>query len=213
VHSPAARPSDPRFSAAGFSRLVAGKMLPLDTRLENYPVMPRLDNYDPETDTGMAAVLVPVIDYGPAASVLLTTRAAHLKHHPGQVSFPGGKIDAEDSTALAAALREAEEEVGLDRSFVQPLGLLRAHRTGTGFRIIPVLAIVQPGFTLTVNADEVGDIFEVPLDFLMNAANYQRHQQDWHGVTRIFYSIPFRERHVWGATAAILRHIQENFYV
>jgi 8-oxo-dGTP pyrophosphatase MutT (NUDIX family) len=204
-------PADPH-SAAGFSSRAAGKTLPLDTPLEDYPIVPRIDGHDPGADTRMAAVLIPVIDRGSRAMVLLTTRAIHLKYHPGQVAFPGGKIEASDASAVDAALRETEEEVGLARGFVEPIGLLAAHQTGTGFRIIPVLAIVRPGFSLSVDASEVGDVFEVPLDFLMSAANYQRHRRIWQGAPREFHSIPFGERTIWGATAAILRHVQETFY-
>lgn len=209
---PSSAASDHAWNATGFASRAAGKTLPLDTPLERYPIVPRLDGHNPGADTRMAAVLVPVVDRGAGAALLLTTRAAHLKHHPGQVSFPGGKVEAEDGTALATALRETEEEIGLERTFVQPIGQLAAHQTGTGFRIIPVLAIVQPGFTLRLDTSEVGDAFEVPLEFLMNGANYQRHRRVWQGRPREFHAVPFGERVIWGATAAILRHIQESFY-
>jgi 8-oxo-dGTP pyrophosphatase MutT (NUDIX family) len=212
VPSSTAKPQEPGWNAGAFAARAAGKMLPLNTPLDAYPIVPRLDGHCPRADTRMAAVLVPVVDRGPLAALLMTTRAAHLRHHPGQVSFPGGKIEEGDGTALDAALREAEEEIGLDRALVQPLGQLAAHQTGTGFRIIPVLAIVRPGFTLRLDKSEVGDAFEVPLEFLMTAANYQKHDVEVHGATRKFHSIPYGERMIWGATAAILRYMQEVFY-
>jgi len=159
-----------------------------------------------------AAVLIPVVDHE-EPTVLLTQRSAHLKEHSGQVAFPGGKIDATDKSPLDAALREAEEEVGLDRSFIDPIGYLDVYGTGFGFRILPTLARVKPGFELTINHSEVDDAFEVPLSFLMNPANHQRHSKEFRGMERSYYAMPFAERYIWGATAGILRVLYERIYL
>jgi 8-oxo-dGTP pyrophosphatase MutT (NUDIX family) len=156
-----------------------------------------------------AAVLIPVVDR-PQPTVLLTQRAAHLNDHAGQISFPGGKIDATDATPLDAALREAEEEIGLSREFVDPIGYLDLYGTGFGFRILPTLARVRPGFALHVNEAEVEDVFEVPLAFLMDPANHQVHSKEFRGMERSYYAMPFAERYIWGATAGILRVLYER---
>jgi 8-oxo-dGTP pyrophosphatase MutT (NUDIX family) len=158
-----------------------------------------------------AAVLVPVVDHA-EPTVLLTQRAQHLPDHAGQVSFPGGKIDKTDANPLASALREAEEEIGLARDFVTPLGYLDLYMTTLGYRIVPVIARVKPGFSLTLNTGEVDLTFEVPLGFLMDQANVQRHSRDWQGITRHYYAITFGERYIWGATAGILRNLYDRIY-
>jgi 8-oxo-dGTP pyrophosphatase MutT (NUDIX family) len=158
-----------------------------------------------------AAVLVPVVDH-PEPTVLLTQRSAHLPDHAGQVSFPGGKIDKSDAHPLDSALREAEEEIGLDRGHVEPLGYLDLYMTTLGYRIVPVLARVKPGFALTLNESEVDATFEVPLAYLMDQNNVQRHSRDWQGMTRHFYAITFGERYIWGVTAGILRNLHERIY-
>jgi len=158
-----------------------------------------------------AAVLVPVVDH-PEPTVLLTQRSAHLPDHAGQVSFPGGKIDKSDAHPLDSALREAEEEIGLDRGHVEPLGYLDLYMTTLGYRIVPVVARVTPGFALTLNTSEVDASFEVPLAFLMDQANVQRHSRDWQGMTRHYYAITFGERYIWGVTAGILRNLHERIY-
>ena len=159
-----------------------------------------------------AAVLIPVVDH-PEPTVLLTQRSPHLSNHAGQISFPGGKIDATDASPLDAALREAEEEVGLARGFVDPIGYLDVYGTAFGFRILPALARVKPGFQLTINHDEVDDAFEVPLSFLMNPANHQIHAKEFRGIARSYYAMPFAERYIWGATAGILRLLYERIYL
>ena len=158
-----------------------------------------------------AAVLVPIIERD-EPSVLFTQRTAHLADHPGQISFPGGKIDAADESPAAAALREAEEEIALARRFVEPLGYLDIHMTPFGHRIVPVLARVRPGFTLRLNRDEADDAFEVPLAFLMAPQNYKRESRDWNGLTLSYYAMPFGDRDIWGATAFILWNLYERVY-
>jgi len=156
-----------------------------------------------------AAVLVPVVDH-PQPTVLLTQRAAHLNDHAGQISFPGGKIDATDASPLDTALREAEEEIGLGRQFVDPIGYLDLYGTSFGFRILPTLALVKPGFKLRINASEVDDAFEVPLAFLMDPANHQLHSKEFRGMERYYYAMPYEGRYIWGATAGILRVLYER---
>ncbi len=159
-----------------------------------------------------AAVLIPVVEHA-EPTVLLTQRAAHLNDHAGQISFPGGKIDATDASPLDAALREAEEEIGLDREFIDPIGYLSLYATGFGFRILPTVARIKPGFKLRINAAEVDDAFEVPLAFLMNPANHQLHSKEFRGMERSYYAMPFAERYIWGATAGILRVLYERIYM
>jgi 8-oxo-dGTP pyrophosphatase MutT (NUDIX family) len=156
-----------------------------------------------------AAVLIPVVDHS-QPTVLLTQRAAHLNDHAGQISFPGGKIDATDASPLDTALREAEEEIGLGREFVDPIGYLDLYATGFGFRILPTVARVRPGFRLRINKSEVDDAFEVPLAFLMNPVNHQVHSKEFRGMERSYYAMPFAERYIWGATAGILRVLYER---
>ena len=159
-----------------------------------------------------AAVLIAVVDH-PEPTVLLTQRSPHLSSHAGQISFPGGKIDATDASPLDAALREAEEEVGLSRDFVEPVGYLDLYGTAFGFRILPTVARVRPGFTLDINEGEVVDAFEVPLAFLMNPENHQIHNKEFRGIERSYYAMPFAERYIWGATAGILRVLYERIYL
>jgi 8-oxo-dGTP pyrophosphatase MutT (NUDIX family) len=161
--------------------------------------------------TKPAAVLVPVVERA-EPSVLLTLRTADLASHSGQIAFPGGKIDATDASPLAAALREAEEEIGLEQRSIDPVGYLDLYLTFSGFRILPVLARVEPGYRLKINPSEVAEAFEVPLEFLMQPDNHQRHKRDWKGIERHYYAMPFGERYIWGVTAGILRNLYERIY-
>ena len=175
-------------------------------------------NLNPETAHEMsgsgkitaAAVLVPIVARPAGLTMLLTQRTADLSSHAGQVAFPGGKVDPSDAGPLAAALREAEEEIGLQRRFVEPLGFLDGYQTGTGFRIAPVVALVAEGFVLNLNAHEVADAFEVPLNFLLDPANHQTHALQWRGRSRSFYAMPHGERYIWGATAGMIRNLYEK---
>jgi 8-oxo-dGTP pyrophosphatase MutT (NUDIX family) len=159
-----------------------------------------------------AAVLIPVIDH-PEPTVLLTLRASHLNDHAGQIAFPGGKIEAADGSPRDAALREAFEEIGLDQSFIDPIGYLDVYGTAFGFRILPTLARVSPGFTLKLSRDEVDDAFEVPLAFLMNPINHQIHSKEFRGMERFYYAMPYAGHYIWGATAGILRLLYERIFL
>jgi 8-oxo-dGTP pyrophosphatase MutT (NUDIX family) len=158
-----------------------------------------------------AAVLLPIVDRPGGLSVLLTLRAADLRAHSGQVAFPGGKIDPGE-TPCEAALREAHEEIGLQARFVEPLGWLDPYFTGTGFRVAPLVALVEPSFSLTVNKLEVDEVFETPFDFLMDAANHRLEEREWQGRLRRYYAIPHEGRYIWGATAGILRNLYEKLF-
>ena len=144
-----------------------------------------------------AAVLIPIVERE-APTVLLTKRAEHLNEHAGQISFPGGKIDPEDPTPMDAALREADEEIGLKRPFIDPIGYLDVYATGFGFRILPTLARVQPGFDLAISRNEVDDVFEVPLAFLMDPVNHKLGSKEFRGMQRSFYEMPFEQHYIWG---------------
>ena len=159
-----------------------------------------------------AAVLIPVIDYPGEASVLLTKRTEKLRRHSGQVAFPGGRIDPEDASVEAAALREANEEVGLEARDVEVIGRMPDYYAGSGFRIAPVLSIVRPGAPLVINPDEVDDAFEVPLSFLMNTANHRTDSRMWQNVERHFYTMPYGEKYIWGVTAGIIRALHDRLY-
>lgn len=158
-----------------------------------------------------AAVLIAVVAHD-ELTVLLTLRTDALQTHAGQIAFPGGKIEASDASATEAALREAEEEIALDRRFVEPLGYLDSYRTGTGFMVTPVVALVRPGFAVKPDPNEVADVFEVPLRFLMDASNHQKHSREWRGRQRSYYAMPYQGRYIWGATAAMLKNLHERLF-
>jgi 8-oxo-dGTP pyrophosphatase MutT (NUDIX family) len=157
-----------------------------------------------------AAVLIPVIDRPAGPAVILTQRTDHLASHAGQISLPGGKIDEGDGGPVAAALREAEEEIGLERRLVRPSGVLPTYLTGSGYRVAPVVGLVDTHARFTPNPDEVADVFEVPLAFLMNTQNHQRQSRVFAGKPRYFYAISYGERYIWGVTAGILRLLYDT---
>ena len=151
-----------------------------------------------------AAVLVPIVERAEGAQVLLTRRAASLRKHAGQVSFPGGRIDPGDRDAVAAALRETAEETAITSDHIQVLGTLSPYRTVTQFDITPVVGLLAPNFSAHPEPDEVAEIFEVPLDFILNRDNHVRESAEWRGETRHYYAMPYRNYYIWGATAAML---------
>ena len=156
-----------------------------------------------------AAVLVPIVARD-ELTVLLTQRTEHLPSHAGQVAFPGGKLEPSDAGPLAAALRETMEEIGLVSSAIEPLGYLDGYLTGTGFHVVPVVAFVQPDFSLSLDASEVADAFEVPLSFLLNSNNHETHTREWRGTQRSYYAMPYGDRFIWGATAGMIRNLHER---
>lgn len=158
-----------------------------------------------------AAVLIPVVDRA-EPGIILTQRTAHLPAHAGQVAFPGGSIDQGDASPVAAALREAHEEIGLDPQLVEPIGYLDLYLTFSGYRILPLVARVEPRYAFKLCIDEVDDAFEVPLTFLMNAENHALQSREWKGIMRRFYVMPYGERYIWGVTAGILRNLYERIY-
>jgi 8-oxo-dGTP pyrophosphatase MutT (NUDIX family) len=157
-----------------------------------------------------AAVLVPIVARPEGLSVILMQRPATMAAHPGEVSFPGGKVDAADGSPVETALREAQEEIGLAREHVEVLGFLDCYQVGSGFRIVPVVGLVTPPFTLEVDAHEVVDVFEVPLAFLMDSANHEKRSREARGETQWFYAMPYGSRFIWGATANIVRNLFER---
>lgn len=173
----------------------------------------REDAGDPTINEGPpakpAAVLVPVVARE-EPTILLTERSSALQSHSGQIAFPGGKIDPTDATPLDAALREAEEEIGLARAHVRPLAYMPPFLSRTGYLITPVIGLVTPPFALTINPREVVDAFEVPLSFLMDPQNHQRQSREWEGQIRYFYAMPYGDRYIWGITAGILRNLWER---
>lgn len=151
-----------------------------------------------------ASVLVPIVARGRNPTVLFTQRTAHLRNHSGQISFPGGRFETDDATPERTALRETWEEIGLAAERIELLGRLSEYHTRTGYRITPVVGIVQPPFELRPDHNEVADVFEVPLAFLLDARNHQRHAREFEGELRHYFAIPYQDRYIWGATAGML---------
>jgi 8-oxo-dGTP pyrophosphatase MutT (NUDIX family) len=158
-----------------------------------------------------AAVLIGVVPRE-ELTVLLTQRTHTLPTQAGQIAFRGGKLEAHDNGPVEAALRESLEEIGLESRYVEPLGFLDGYRTGTGFSVAPVVAVVQPGFVLTPDPREVAEVFEVPLSFLMDEANHHRHTREWRGRDRHYYAMPYGERYIWGATAGMLKNMHQRLF-
>ena len=152
-----------------------------------------------------AAVLVPIIDRPGAPSLLLTARAGHLRHHAGQISFPGGGVEARDTDMVAAALRETREEIGIDARYIEPLGFMPDQVVLTGFRITPVVALFRPDFTLQIDTAEVAEVFELPLEFLADAGNFRPVRRVLRGVEVTLNDLNYEGRVVWGATAGMLQ--------
>lgn len=162
-----------------------------------------------DADFTEAAVLLPLIDHAGGMTVLLTQRTAHLKSHAGQISFPGGRFEAGDHSPEATALRETEEEIGLPRERIEVVGRLGARRTGTGFRVIPVVGLIDPPLPLDPDPNEVAEVFEVPLDFVLDAANHRFETRLHGGVERQFYAMTYGEYYIWGLTARLLVNLSE----
>ncbi|MDX7950339.1 CoA pyrophosphatase [Lichenihabitans sp. Uapishka_5] len=208
-------------STADFVRRATTRLsfdLPTDLFADGYAVRPGdhvaegLVAGETLTRAKAAAVLVPVVDHRSEATVLLTERVATLRAHSGQIAFPGGRIDPGDASPLAAALREAWEEVGLVAEQVTPLGYLPPYLIGTGYLVVPTVALVRPPLRLRLNPDEVAEAFEVPLAFLMDPRNHRRQSRDFGGTLRSFIAMPYAERNIWGATAGMLHSLHRQLY-
>ena len=157
-----------------------------------------------------AAVLMPIIETDTGARVILTMRSARLKHHPGQIAFPGGRIDDTDADAAAAALRESHEEIGLDPGNVEILGRLSAHETVTGYTVTPFVGRIRAPFTPLPEAGEVAEVFTVPLSFLMTPGHYRVERRRWRGTWRAYYTAPYGPYYIWGATARMLKGLADR---
>lgn len=154
-----------------------------------------------------ASVLVPLVDRATEITVLLTQRTDDMPSHAGQIAFPGGRRQAGDADAVATALRETEEEVGLSRQFVDVVGAIDSYRTGTGYEITPIVGIVSPGFTIHADPREVADVFEVPLEHFLDEVNHKIGSRIYQGRERRYYAMPYGERYIWGATAGMLKNL------
>lgn len=163
----------------------------------------------PDQKLTPAAVLVPLVDRADELTVLLTQRTEHLRDHAGQVSFPGGRVEPNDPSHEAAALREAEEEVGLPSDRVDLIGRLDRYVTRTGFEVVPVIGIVNPPFPIRPDPFEVAEVFEVPLRFLADPKNHQKHSRYYKGARRSFYAMPYNGYYIWGATAGMLVNLSQ----
>lgn len=166
--------------------------------------------YRPDQPLKPAAVLVGLVERDEGVTLLLTRRTDHLEHHPGQVSFPGGHVDPGDTDAVATALRETEEEVGIAPGHIDIIGRLDTYVTRTGFEVVPIVAMIQPTFELAPDPHEVAEVFEVPLTFLMDPANHHRHAREFEGGKRYFYAMPYRDYFIWGATAGMIMDLYQT---
>jgi len=160
-----------------------------------------------------AAVLAPIVRRPEGWTLLLTQRTETMPTHAGQVAFPGGRVQPEDTGPVDTALRETEEETGVTRRLFRPIGGIDAWETGTGYRITPIVAYIEPGFTLRPDPREVAAVFETPLEFLFNPANHERREGEWRGQKRTYYAMPHNGRFIWGATAGMIRALYERLYL
>lgn len=203
------------FSKAEFLDLAARRLAPVEASFD----APVRTDYDlnpewpvpAEASYRRAAVLVGLMDRGDDFGVLLTLRPETMSSHAGQVAFPGGRIESGE-TALAAALREAREEVGVDPASVRVLGQCDTYLTGSGFAIAPFVGLLPSDFVPVPHASEVADVFETPLSFLMDAANHQRHEREFRGALRAYYAMPHNGRYIWGATAGMIKSLHDRLY-
>jgi 8-oxo-dGTP pyrophosphatase MutT (NUDIX family) len=202
-----------RYSAEDFRRRV-GERLSFEpgVTVGDHVFNPEIADRFLQIERSPAAVLVPVVHREPEATLLFTERTGGLRAHAGQIAFPGGRIDPSDVGAEEAALREAGEEIGLEPEFIEMLGRGPDYLTGSGYHVALVVAVVRPGFSLTLNPAEVADAFEVPLAFLMDPANHRTGSRMWNGARRTFFEMPFEDRHIWGITAGIVRILYERLY-
>jgi 8-oxo-dGTP pyrophosphatase MutT (NUDIX family) len=206
--------AEPRpFSAEDFRRRATERLLPGPMpHAGDHVINPEIADMFLKIERRPAAVLIPVIHREPEATVLFTVRTERLTAHAGQISFPGGRIDSVDSGPEAAALREAEEEIGLRPEFIETVGRGPDYLTGSGYHVALVIAVVRSGFALALNPHEVADVFEVPLSFLMDPKNHRMGSRVWNGASRSFFEIDYGERRIWGITAGMVRVLYECLY-
>jgi 8-oxo-dGTP pyrophosphatase MutT (NUDIX family) len=201
------------YSAEDFRRRVAARLSKeREPHVGDHVINPEIADKLLKIERQPAAVLVPVIHREPEATLLFTERTGGLRSHAGQIAFPGGRIDPDDASPEAAALREAEEEIGLKPEFIETVGRGPDYLTGSGYHVALVIAVVRPGFVLKLNPAEVADAFEVPLSFLMDPANHRKGSRIWNGARRSFYEMPYEDHHIWGITAGIVRVLYERLY-
>jgi len=209
------------FSVSDLRARAKGVLTPPDHRAadqngspwrDDFELDPELAKLDRSNEKRLAAVLIPVIERDNQASVLFTQRTDNLPTHAGQISFPGGKMDSSDANAVDTALREAREEISLDPDYVDPIGFLQDYVTSTGYRISPLVAVIRNGYSIVPDQNEVAEVFDVPLGFLMDAKNHEIHSREWRGANRQFYAMPYGDRFIWGATAGMLRNLYEWIY-
>lgn len=209
------------FSIADLRARAKGVLTPPDQRVadqngspwrDDFELDPELAKLDRPQEKRLAAVLIPIIERDKKASVLFTQRTDNLPTHAGQISFPGGKMDSSDANAVDTALREAREEISLDPKYVDPIGFLQDYVTSTGYRISPLVAVIRDGYSIVPDRNEVAEVFDIPLRFLMNAKNHEIHSREWRGANRQFYAMPYGDRFIWGATAGMLRNLYEWVY-
>lgn len=201
------------FSAYAFRQRVANAQGPqADDDYGDHRFNPSFSHLIRREGLREAAVLIPIVDRGEEASVILTKRAETLRNHSGQVAFPGGGIDPGDPSPEFAALRETSEEIGLARDHIEVIGRMPDYVAGSGYRIAPVLGIVRPGFHLSINQHEVDAAFEVPLRFLMDPANHHQGSRLWDNRTWVYYDMPYGGQRIWGVTAGIIRTLYERLY-
>ncbi len=210
------------FTTADLRQRARGVLAPLESRINagwdapagrsDFELNPELEVLVDAERKQPAAVLIPVIEREAAASILFTQRTREMPTHAGQISFPGGKMDEADANLAETALREAREEIGLEAEFIDTIGFLDDYITSTGYRISPLVAVIRQGYSITPDHNEVADVFDVPLAFLMNAQNHEMHTREWRGARRKFYAMPYGNRFIWGATAGMLRNLYEWLY-
>jgi 8-oxo-dGTP pyrophosphatase MutT (NUDIX family) len=210
------------FTTADLRRRASGVLAPVESRIDagretppgrsDFELNPELEVLADAKRKQPAAVLIPIIEGEQHASILFTQRTEEMPTHAGQISFPGGKMDAGDANVVETALREAREEIGLEVEFIDTIGFLEDYVTSTGYRISPLVAVIRQGYSITPDRSEVADVFDVPLSFLMNAQNHEMHTREWRGAQRKFYAMSYRNRFIWGATAGMLRNLYDWLY-